>query len=128
MHRMKLQSYLNHEPSHRTKTGSHQKKKKVEAGLGLCLRPSLLNLFWAKSVFGKTHPYANPFYFIPFCFDIWSNKLLFYIIRFQKNSWIFLNLFMCPDIFFMISLYNSFVDFYCKMWIFFLYIKNNKKI
>jgi hypothetical protein len=38
--------------------------------MGSGLKPSQLNLFWAKGVFGKTHLSAFLFYFTVFCFDI----------------------------------------------------------
>jgi hypothetical protein len=64
------------------------------------------NLFWAKGVFGKTHPYAFPFLFHPSSFWYPTKKTFLNIKKFQKNSWIFLNLFLGPlHFFFTIPLY-----------------------
>jgi hypothetical protein len=60
----------------------------------LGLWPSWPNLILVKGVFGKTHPYAFPFYFTPLCFDIWSNEPFSDIRKFWKNLGIFIDLFM----------------------------------
>jgi hypothetical protein len=80
------------------------KQKKVEVGLAWASKPNQPNLIWAKCVFGKTHPYADPLYFIPFCFDIRPNKLFLDIRKFQKNLGIFVGLFMGPSYLFCVVL------------------------
>jgi hypothetical protein len=58
-------------------------RKKAEVGLGL--GPSRPNLFWAKGLFGKTHPYANLLYFFSHLFWYLAKRALCNIIKFQKK-------------------------------------------
>jgi hypothetical protein len=81
---------------------------------GLRLRPARLNLFWAKSVFDKTHLYALFFYFSPLLFWYLVKHAFSNIKKIWKNLWTFLNLFIGPSRFSSISPYNWFVNFYCE--------------
>jgi hypothetical protein len=63
-------------------------------------------LFWAKGLFGKTHPYANLLYFFSHLFWYLAKRALCNIRKFQKKLfWILLNLFVGPSHF-----YFSFFD------------------
>jgi hypothetical protein len=54
--------------------------KKIKTGPGLDSAGP--NYFYAKGVFGNTHPYTFSFYFSSLCFDIWPNEFFLNIRKF----------------------------------------------